>query len=134
MTVYSDVPAANMLYDEQERINQGIALVDGGGLLSTFTILPPPADPMAPMTPNMMMSVMLQAVAPSPALMQAIRDAMVTRSVAITAELAALGVTETPPAALSVRMPGVAEATNGVTPAAAGEGAPSAEPPSAKRR
>lgn len=96
MVAYTDLPAANALYDEQERINQGITLVDAGGLLASFTILPPSPDPENPSS-AMMMSVLLQAINPTPALMQAVRDAMVARSADITTELLALGVTDPPP-------------------------------------
>lgn len=102
MVAYTDVPAVNALYEEQGRLTQGIALIDAGGKVQMFTIAPPPYDAASPPpTPTMMMmSVSVNTIDPSPALMASARDAMVARSNAITAELAALGVTEAPPAAI----------------------------------
>jgi hypothetical protein len=96
MVAYTDVPAANALVEEQAKINQGIALVDAGGKISSFTIIPPLPDPGSP--PGVpMMSATLSAVDPSLSFMQSVRDAMVARSAEIDDELAALGVDPAPP-------------------------------------
>jgi hypothetical protein len=102
MVAYTDVPTANMLYEEQGRLTQGIALIDAGGKVQMFTVSPPPYDAASPPpTPTMMMmSVSINTIDPPASLMASVRDEMVTRSNAITAELAALGVTESPPAVI----------------------------------
>lgn len=102
MVAYTDLPAATALYDEQERINQALILIDAGGTISSFTIIPPPPlppDPMNPPTSYMMtmQPVMLSTVAPTPEMLQVTRDAIVARSAQITTDLLALGVTDPPP-------------------------------------
>jgi hypothetical protein len=103
MVAYSDVPAVNMLYEEQARIDAGIALLDAGGLVSSFTVAPPPYVPPAPgdpipLPPPMMMSQTIATIAPPAELMTAARSAMLARHNAITTELTALGVSAAPPA------------------------------------
>lgn len=90
MVAYSDVPAINTLYQEQSTLNTGIALVDAGGTVSSFTLIPPPPDP--GQVGVMMMSATVGTIDPTLQLMTAIRDAMVRRNAEIDAELLALGV------------------------------------------
>jgi hypothetical protein len=101
MVAYTDVPAANALYEEQERVNQALTLLDSGGSVSAFTVIPPPPAPPDPLNPpttmTMMLPVMLQTVQPTPEMIAVIRDAIVARSAAITTQLLALGVTDPPP-------------------------------------
>jgi hypothetical protein len=96
MVAYSDVPAVNLLYQEQATIDRAIELIDNGGVISNFTVSPLPPDPGA-MGAAMQMPAMISTVNPTPELMADARVALVERHNAIAAELMALGVTETPP-------------------------------------
>jgi hypothetical protein len=99
MVAYTDVPEVNALYAEQAKIDSALNMLDNGGTLAMFTIAPAPPPP--DQVPMMLdMPVQLTTVAPSPALMTEIRNAMVTRYNEITSDLGALGVTGSPPPAL----------------------------------
>lgn len=99
MVAYSDVPAVNVLYQEQEQVSMAISAIDAGGKVSNFTVSPPMPEPGAPMgMMPMMMPVMISVPDPPAALMQQARAALVIRQNAIVAELTALGVTEGPAA------------------------------------
>ena len=97
MVAYTYITQVNMLYNEQSAIDAGIEMLDNGGKVSAFTVSPPYPDPNVMGMP-MMMPVQLSTVAPSEAMTLEVRAAMVTRHNEIAAELAALGVTDTPPA------------------------------------
>jgi len=93
MTDYVDVPQANALYLEQQQVRAAIDLIDGGGTLTYLTISPASQDPVGlPVMP-----VSLTITGPVQAsTMTALRAQLVARDTAITSELAALGVTNTP--------------------------------------
>lgn len=99
MVDYNDIPQANALHSEQALISQGVAIIDGGGSVSSFTLSPAqmPLDPFTPPSQTVM-AVFLQTINPTPAMMASIRAALVERSAEIDAELAALGVTNPPEA------------------------------------
>jgi len=102
MVAYSDVPAVNMLYQEQEQITMAINMLDAGGKVTNFTVSPPPQDP-GVMGMPIMMQVMIATIDPSPDLMAQARAALITRQNEIITELAAMGVTDSPPARSVVR-------------------------------
>ena len=106
MVAYSDVPAVNMLYQEQEQVSQAITMIDDGGKVTNFTVSPKPADPAA-MGGTMHMAVMISTSDPPVELMAQARAALVARQNAILTELAALGVTDNPPARTVTARPGV---------------------------
>jgi hypothetical protein len=98
MVAYTDVPAVNALYMEQEQINQAIMMIDDGGRVLNFTIgpkLPDVSETMPPGVPPYM-PVMIVTRDPPDTLMAQARAALVLRQNEIVAELAALGVTEGP--------------------------------------
>lgn len=99
MTDYSTIPEVNALYMASEQCGQAIAMIDAGGNMSNFTIAPAPPDPDAPPAPLVMASTIAAPPPTDPALMADLRKWLVERQNAIMAELAALGVVETPPAA-----------------------------------
>ena len=104
MTDYADLDQVNRLYAENENVNAAIDLIDnGGGWVSAFSVAPAPpvaareGDPiMTPAVPYMTIGLSIPPPG-DPALTPAVRTALVNRSAAIMAELAALGVTDTPP-------------------------------------
>jgi hypothetical protein len=96
MAEYSDVPQINALYAENQQLNNAVAMIDAGGPLTTFTIGPPPPSGTEPVT-TMMMAAMISVPGPNdPQLMADLRAWLVNRSNAVEAELAALGVANTP--------------------------------------
>jgi hypothetical protein len=95
MVAYSDVPAMNALYQEQEQISHAIMMIDDGGKVSNFTVSPKPSDP-AMMGGPVYMAVMIAVPDPPVELMAQARAALVVRQNAIIAELTALGVTDGP--------------------------------------
>lgn len=95
MTEYSSVPEVNALYQQREIITNAIAILDTGGSLSSISIAPPPGMMMAaPIGSN----VALQPPTP-PNVVADVRAVLVTMQADIDAQLAALGVTATPPQA-----------------------------------
>jgi len=96
MTEYTDVPQVSELYLEQQHVRAAIGLIDAGGTLTYLTISPaPPPEGEVSST----MPIGLVIVGPvQQSTMDAIRAQLVTRDTAITAELTALGVINTPPA------------------------------------
>jgi hypothetical protein len=94
MVAYSDMPQVNVLYAEQENISKGLALLDASGTVTSFTISPAPN----PDAPSFSMPIQIATVAPQQSLMDQARTAMTTRYNDITSQLAALGVTGSPPA------------------------------------
>jgi hypothetical protein len=98
MVAYNDVPAVNILYMEQANIDNAINLLDNNGTITNFTVSPAPPDPGVMGAPMPSMPVSISTIAPSAALMAEARAALVARHDAITAELAALGVTDSPAA------------------------------------
>lgn len=101
MSQYSDVPAINVLYQENETVNNAITMIDSGGNLSNFTISPPPPGEMG--VPMMMAALITTgSTEPDSALMADLRAWLVNRSNAILAELASMGVTEPPPSGAGV--------------------------------
>lgn len=98
MVAYIDVPAVNVLYMEQEQINNAITMLDDGGRVMNFTVGPRPPDPGMMSSGMPMMPVMIMVPDPPAGLMDQARAALVIRQNEIIAELTALGVTEGPPA------------------------------------
>lgn len=98
MTEYSDVPQVNTLYQESQQVDAAIALIDAGGTVGNFMVRPPP--PTEEPAPVMMgISITVPPGPPNEPLMADLRVLLVERQNAILAEMAALGVTATPPAA-----------------------------------
>jgi hypothetical protein len=96
MTDYSDIPQVNALYQEQQQVQQAITLIDMGGTLSNFIIVPPPYDPDNP-TSTTLMGVSITLNKPAvPDTMVSIREQLVIRDNDIDDQLAALGVTNPP--------------------------------------
>jgi len=95
MVAYSDVPAVNALYQEQEQISHAIAMIDDGGKVTNFTVSQKPLDPLA-MGGMMHMPVTIATSDPPAELMAQARAALVARQGAILTELAGLGVTDSP--------------------------------------
>jgi hypothetical protein len=101
MTDYNDLAKINQLYAEQQQIAAAIAIIDADGTLSSFVVTappPPPYDPDDPNPPRMPappVSIIVAGDVP-PELMAALRAQLVQRSDAISAELADLGVDDTP--------------------------------------
>jgi hypothetical protein len=96
MVAYDDLTQINQLYAEQQAVQSAIAMIDGGGTISSVMIAPPPYDPANP-APMPMMAVNIALVAPAPPeLMAAVRAQLAARDSAIAEELTALGVDDTP--------------------------------------
>jgi len=96
MTNYSDVPQINTLYQQQQQVQQAIANIDNGGSLTSIAIGSPPASPGQPPM-GMMVGASITLTKPAtPETMAAVRAQLVIMSDEITAELAALGVTDAP--------------------------------------
>lgn len=104
MTAYVDVLQANRLIEEQARLAVGIAMIDEGGTVSSFTIAPKPADPVvtprAPPSVQATTPIAVMTIDPPPELMAEARAAMVKRHNEILAELGTFGVTGAPPMSL----------------------------------
>jgi len=97
MVAYTDVPAVNALYMEQEVVTSAITMIDAGGKVTSFTISPVPPDPeMLATMPAM--PAMIAIPDAQPELIDQARAALVIRQNEIVAELTALGITEGPPA------------------------------------
>ena len=103
MTNYTDVPQVNMLYQEQQQVQMGIAHIDNGGTLTAFTIAPPPPPPYDPANPTpagvmMQMDVRIINIGTvAPETMAALRAQLVERDSEITQSLTDLGVGPQPP-------------------------------------
>jgi len=101
MTEYSDLAQVQALYAEQQQIGTAIGMIDAGGTLLSFLIAgppPPPYDPDSttpPVMPQPPVNITITGAVP-PKLMAALRTQLVTRSDAISEELAALGVSDAP--------------------------------------
>lgn len=98
MTAYSDLPQVNALYEEQDKITRAMAILDNGGTVGMFTCVPPPfvPPPQGEIPATYTPPVQVTTVAPSPALITEVRNAMLARYDAITSELSALGVSGAP--------------------------------------
>jgi hypothetical protein len=100
MTDYADIAKANALVAEQASLADAVAILDNGGTLSTFIVVPalPSGDPevmtMEEAIPQI--PVAITTVAPPQALLDEARAAMVLRYNDIGAELSALGVSALP--------------------------------------
>jgi|SRR5215203_4287184 len=94
MSSYDDTPQITALYQEQEQINQAIEMLSIGGTVPSFAVAPP--APIPGEAPVSMMGVTIYTIAPSLELLQAAFDALTARYAAISEELNALGVTDTP--------------------------------------
>ena len=95
MTAYNDVPEANALYLESEQVEAAITFIDNGGWVSSFVVSPaPPTE--GTVAPQSAVNIYVKG-ANDPALLAGVRAALVTRAGQIATELAALGVTYTPP-------------------------------------
>lgn len=93
MTAYTDVTQANALVEEQTRLSNGVAMLDNGGTVTSFTV-----SPIAGTMPGpSMMPVSILTVVPPADLIASARAAMVARHNAISDELTAIGVTGAPP-------------------------------------
>ena len=100
MTEYSDLDEVNRLYAENENVNAAIDVIDNaGGWVSAFTVMPgTPPTPKEGEMPVTYMATSITVPPPGdPDLTPQIRAALVKRSETIMAELASLGVTDTPP-------------------------------------
>ena len=95
MSSYDDTNKISALHQEQAQVSQAVAVLDAGGTVTSFIVSPPSATQPGEM-PSSMMAVGVNTVNPSPELLQQARTALVLRFDAINAELAALGVTDTP--------------------------------------
>ena len=96
MTEYADVPLVNQLYVENQNVQNGIDLLNAGGTMSSFTLVapsnPPPGSPL-------MMGATIQVTGPmSPELTAALVATLEAKQMQIMEQLAALGVTDPPPA------------------------------------
>lgn len=101
MTEFADLNQVNMLHQEALIIAQAINNLDADGYVSAMSCAPAPYvyNPEAPTPPSLMMTVNVTLSPPTnPVLLVEIRKALVDREVEIATELAALGVTATPPA------------------------------------
>lgn len=98
MAAYDDLGKINSLYTENEAITKAITLIDGGGNLSQFTVVPAPLPPEPPPGGHVFsVPVTISFTNPvSPETMAAVRAQLVTRQGEIATELAALDVTGTP--------------------------------------
>lgn len=94
MTEYTDVPEVNTLYVESENCSKAIEYLDGGGSMSTFTIVPPrPAEGEfvldTPVSIYMAQQISSEFAA-------SVRTALVAKQNDIADQLAALGVKGAP--------------------------------------
>jgi hypothetical protein len=97
VTNYTDVPQINALYQEQQQVQTAIGHIDNGGMLTAFTIAPPPPPPYDPMNPTpppmMQMDVRIINIGTvAPETMAALRAQLVERDGEITQNLTDLGV------------------------------------------
>jgi hypothetical protein len=100
MTDYTNIPGANTLHQQREVVTQAIALLDGGGSLSSMSVAPKPIEPGDAPGPMMMMGAQVYLPPPTPpATVAAVRDWLVQRQADLDAQLAAMGVTNPPEAA-----------------------------------
>lgn len=99
MTEYTDVPKANELHAESQRVAQALANLESGGSITNMTVDPPPPvmpEPGAPITP-MAMAVNVTIPPPvDPALLAQLTTWLNNRLVEIAAELTTLGVAVPP--------------------------------------
>ena len=92
MTDYSDIPQANVLHAEQERVTAAIQMLDTGGTLANLTIMPGPQQGTMVMMPS---QISTQGSPVPPETLANVRAWLVQRSSDIADELTALGVTNT---------------------------------------
>src|SRR5262245_14963757 len=97
MTIYSDVPQAQALISEQNQITQVIANLDAGGAIIALTVGPGEAG-------GLNASATLPGPT-APGAAAATRGMLTLRYNELTDQLAALGVTDLPPA-MSLAVPG----------------------------
>jgi hypothetical protein len=101
MTEYSDLAQVQKLYAEQQQVEAAIGIIDAGGTLTSYVVTappPPPYDPDSdtpPVMPQPPVSITVTGEV-APELMAALRAQLITRSNAISDELAALGVADAP--------------------------------------
>lgn len=92
MTDYTDIPEVNALYAEDQLIARAIAILDAGGTLSEMTISPaPPAEGEVPVPP-----ASVNVPSADPALLADVRAWLVQRQADLDAQLAALGIVNSP--------------------------------------
>jgi len=95
MTAYSDIPAANALYQEQQQVQAAIDYLNNEGAIVWMSISPPP--PVAGISPMNQMTVSIALSPPNPAaLVDQALVALQARADAINQELLALDVTDPP--------------------------------------
>jgi hypothetical protein len=121
MTEYTDVPQANLLYSESERVQLAISNIDAGASLTSFVIGVPPASlgpqPISPTGATIVptaVTIWLDAPA-SDQMMTDLRAWLVQRQGEINDQLAALEVINppAPPTAPLVRGQRTATLTRG---------------------
>jgi len=96
MTEFTDVPAANDLYNERKLVDSAIALLDDGGNMTFFTIeQAPPPEGTLPTTTSPPVRVTMPPPTP-PDTVTNIRAWLVQRQADIDSQLAALGVVNPP--------------------------------------
>jgi hypothetical protein len=109
MAQYAHLEQINVLYLKSQQVALAINHLDEGGLPSSLTISPPP--PQAPMpgsssgymSPGMSVTISLPGPF-SPELLSEIRKQLVEMEADLASQLAALGVTATPPARTKRRL------------------------------
>jgi hypothetical protein len=95
MTNYTDLPAANTLCQQREIVTNAIAMLDAGGAVSNLMIAPPPDMPPG----QVMMSASIAIPPPTPpSFVAEVRAWLIGREADLDSQLAALGVTDPPPA------------------------------------
>jgi hypothetical protein len=92
MTDYSDVPQAHILWEERETVVRAMDMLDNDGWLASLTVNP------APGAPGMAATTTMQPPTP-PNVVAMITNVLRDRLRDIDAQLADLGVTDTPPMA-----------------------------------
>lgn len=95
MTDYTKVPEANALYQQREVVTNAVAMLDAGGSVSSLSIAPAPDTPPGP---GIMSSAIAVPAPTPPDLVAEVRAWLIERESELDAELAALGITNPPPA------------------------------------
>lgn len=97
MTEYNDVPTANALYVERQKVESAISLIDSGGDMSNFTISQPPSPPGGGPLPSSIPPTQIYIPPPTPQeVADVVRAWLVQRQTDLDTQLAALGVTNPP--------------------------------------
>lgn len=93
MTDYTDLPQVNLLHQNREQVTSAINIMNSGGTMSQMTITPLSViGTVVSYTP-----IQIVCPDPTPELLTAVTNWLVQRQATIDAQLAALGVENTPP-------------------------------------